>query len=31
MPNTIEDQRLAPETRGDWLRWGPYLSESGEK
>ena len=28
MPNTIEDQRLPPETRGaTWLRWGPYLSE----
>jgi len=24
---TAEDRRLAPETRADWLRWGPYLSE----
>jgi hypothetical protein len=27
MPATAEDKRLSPETRKDWLRWGPYLSE----
>ncbi|SLN52137.1 MGH1-like glycoside hydrolase domain-containing protein [Roseisalinus antarcticus] len=27
MTLTAEDLRLSPETRSDWLRWGPYLSE----